>query len=365
MSRILYFIQVPWDWVKQRPHFIAEALAMRHDITVVHNKPYTRFKLVRNTRPGHLNLIELYVIPFAYLSGLNAYLISRQMKKLVADSDIIWLTHPFQFHQIKGALSEDSKVVYDCMDNFLEFKHIKMDKDLSNRVIDIERQLVERSAAVITSSHYLKKMLTRRYSPSREPYVINNALSINKEWAAPAGATEMSLKRPGKTTVTLSYIGTIAPWFDFDLVLDSLAQNDKITYHLYGPCEIPIPQHKRLIYHGPVPHEQLQQIMATSDALVMPFKLNDLVYAVNPVKLYEYIYSHKPAISVQYAETEQFEPFLHLYHTRDDYFRLVNQLADGNLWPKQSQRECLAFAERNTWESRAERVLDILEDIAN
>ena len=74
MKQILYFMQVPWDWVKQRPHFLAEALAERYEITVVHNKPYTRFKLVHNARPEHLALKELYVFPFAYLSGANAFL---------------------------------------------------------------------------------------------------------------------------------------------------------------------------------------------------------------------------------------------------------------------------------------------------
>jgi hypothetical protein len=36
----------------------------------------------------------------------------------------------------------------------------------------------------------------------------------------------------------------------------------------------------------------------------MPFQVTDLIQSVNPVKLYEYIYSNKASISVRYDETE-------------------------------------------------------------
>ena len=120
---------------------------------------------------------------------------------------MIWLTHPFQYHQMKGCLSDSHKIVYDCMDNFLEFDHIKQDSAFSNRIFEIERALVQRSNLVITSSRYIKETLIRRYRPSRDPYVVNNALSINKTWSVPPAATTDHTE--GRFA-TISYIGTIA-----------------------------------------------------------------------------------------------------------------------------------------------------------
>lgn len=359
MKKLLYFLQVPWDWVKQRPHFIAEALAERYDVTVVHNKPYTRFKLVRNPRPYNLALKELYVLPFAYLSRPNSFLISRQLRKMIGESEVVWITHPFQYHQVKDCLSSENKVVYDCMDNFLEFDHVKRDPALRKQVAAVEQQLVERSDIIITSSQYIKDMLATRYRAVAEPHVVNNAIAIDEAWTVPASAVEHGerVKRDG---AKITYIGTIAPWFDFELVLESLEHNDSISYHLYGPRELSIPKHERLIHHGPVPHEQLLEIMSDSDALVMPFKMNDLVLAVNPVKLYEYAFSHRPAIAVHYPETEQFNEFVHLYRTKEEYFDLLAKVSRGELKPKRSQMESLAFARNNTWHARANAILEIL-----
>ena len=42
----------------------------------------------------------------------------------------------------------------------------------------------------------------------------------------------------------------------------------------------------------------------------MPFKLNDIIRDVDPVKLYEYISMGKPVISVYYKEVNQFRDFV-------------------------------------------------------
>ena len=76
MSRILYFMQMPWDWIRQRPHFLSESLSAGHDVTGFHNRPYTRFKLVKNDRPVGLRFKLPFVLPFAYLSEANSFVAS-------------------------------------------------------------------------------------------------------------------------------------------------------------------------------------------------------------------------------------------------------------------------------------------------
>jgi hypothetical protein len=44
--------------------------------------------------------------------------------------------------------------------------------------------------------------------------------------------------------------------------------------------------------------KEIKSIMAEADILFMPFQVTDLIQSVNPVKLYEYIYSNKASISV-------------------------------------------------------------------
>lgn len=355
MSRVLYFMQVPWDWIKQRPHFLAEGLASRHQITIVHNKPYTSFKLVKNARPQNLAIQELYVVPFDYLSAINRWLVTAQTRNRLAETDIVWLTHPFQYAQLRQAITPRHKLVYDCMDNMLEFAFVKQNAALYTRLFDLEKQLLNRCDVVLASSEHLKQELVGRYGLERDLHVVNNAIFLND-----APLDYASAPCPRAAGKTVSYIGTIAQWLDFDLMLKSLARNNNITYHLYGPCEISIPQHERLKYFGRIEHRMIYEVMKQSDALIMPFKLSELVLSIDPVKLYEYAYSHKPAIAVKYQEALKFEQFVHLYSTPEDYFTLLDQLTGDKLEPKRTETDCISFAINNTWEKRVDQVNAIL-----
>ncbi len=51
----------------------------------------------------------------------------------------------------------------------------------------------------------------------------------------------------------------------------------------------------------------------------MPFKLNDIVEAVDPVKLYEYINFNKDILTISYKEIERFSKFTYSYDGYDEF----------------------------------------------
>ena len=57
MKRILYFMHVDWNWIKQRPHFLAEGLSQHFKVDVWHEKTYVGKKhLVSNSKQIFPNL---------------------------------------------------------------------------------------------------------------------------------------------------------------------------------------------------------------------------------------------------------------------------------------------------------------------
>ena len=42
MKKMVYEMNVEWNWIKQRPHFLAEELAKYFDITVLYQYRYNR-----------------------------------------------------------------------------------------------------------------------------------------------------------------------------------------------------------------------------------------------------------------------------------------------------------------------------------
>ena len=145
------------------------------------------------------------------------------------------------------------------------------------------------------------------------------------------------------------------------MLWDSLAENDEVEYHLYGPMErgIQVPVHDRIVYHGVVEHDELQHAANDMDALMMPFVINDIVCSVDPIKLYEYIYLNKNILCIHYPEIQRFEPFVMFYESRDDFFRRIRDLRRSNLM-KYTQEQADEFLARNSWQQRAAQAYDVI-----
>ena len=103
------------------------------------------------------------------------------------------------------------------------------------------------------------------------------------------------------------------------------------------------------------PHELVFSVMEQSDALIMPFVLNELILSVNPVKLYEYIYSGKPCLAPRYGESECFGDFVYLYESINHCQDIIKSLIGGK-GAKHTEEECRAFALSNTWKERVEKI---------
>lgn len=158
----------------------------------------------------------------------------------------------------------------------------------------------------------------------------------------------------------LTFVGTVAAWLDGELLLAALERFPDLTVFLFGPREVPLPEHPRLRQMGPVPHDQVFTVMDRSDALIMPFRVTELVRGVDPVKLYEYVFSGKPAIAVDYPETQKFADFVHLYREGEELMTLLQRLLNGTLAPKRTLQECRSFALANTWKKRTGVVVRLL-----
>lgn len=361
-KKILYLMHINWGWIKQRPHFVAEYLAEEYDITVCFPKSY---RLKYGESDGKLKLKELFILPFSrfrIVSLLNQWIIYMQLSSLVNKSDIIWLTHPSPFRQLINKIPKSAHVVYDCMDDILEFYSVKSNPSIRESLAYVESQLLARSNTVIVSSDYLKDKISFRNKLNKKIYVINNAINIYDDAVEPANLpTALTKIFTQSDTKKIIYIGTISEWLDFSLILKSLELVKGITYIFIGPSDASIPHHKQIFHVPPIEHKQIYNIMKGADALIMPFKLTELILSVNPVKVYEYIYSGKPTIVVKYKETEQFADYVYLYETENEYIDIIRRVGSSKLHIKSSPERYWAFAQQNTWAARVAEIVNLLD----
>jgi len=360
-------MHVPWGWIKQRPHFIAEQLSERYHVEVFFTQSFRKIQLVRNEIAGNVEVRRLLLLPYGrmkIISAINSFLVALQLR--IKDYDYVWFTSPLLFKLLNKYIPATTKVIYDCMDDATEFQFAKTHPRFLTQLQTYEGRLLERSDTVFTSSEYLKKKLSASYQFSSNVTVINNAISLNNTERNTLLGESESLpfeieERFKNARFRITYIGTISDWMDFELIIESVEKFQEITYFFIGPAEVKIPMHERIFHFGPIEHKYVSSVLQSSDVLVMPFKLNELVLSVNPVKLYEYIYANKPTISVKYNETLQFEDYVYLYKNKEEYFSILQRIIDNDFPCKKSDEENKRFAKMNSWEERIETIINKIE----
>ncbi|TCL36067.1 hypothetical protein EV210_10916 [Anaerospora hongkongensis] len=360
MKKIMYLQHVPWSWIKQRPHFLAEALSDDFEVDVYYKKGYIN-KVDNHT--NKVKLMEFFSLPFSRyqtILKINNWLMSKHLSRKIKKYDIIWICDPRTYTFIAQYITENQVLVFDCMDDLAEFPSVKNDPNI---YMQQEKKLLDRCNYVLVSSNFLGDILQSRHGHvyKEKISVINNAISTEKimEFNKILPMEKNDIRADKRKIIT--YIGTISSWFDFSIILKSLEIEENIVYYLYGPKDITIPNHERIIYKGILEHGQVFSAMEQSDMLVMPFQLTKLVLSVDPVKLYEYIFSNKPIAAIRYGETEKFKDYVYLYTDTEQYLDIINRLVKNTLFPPKATAEIQSFLLNNTWNHRMKEIVSLLK----
>lgn len=358
MKKILYLMHIDWDWIKQRPHYIAEHLERESDckIQVVYKKLYRKKLLTSNVYNLALKPQKMLRLPyeskFRFIARINEYIEALYIVPLIKQNDIIYVTHPSFYPLIKHV--KHKRVIYDCMDDILGFS---LSDNNKRKMEKYEYELIKCSNLVLFSAKHLQEVVQKRVDFDFKSIVVNNAINFfNYRIEEPIGLNSLFENKQKKI---ITYIGTISDWFDYELLLDVVTKDSSIIFYLFGPVEAKFPANDNIKFFGAQKHENIFYLMSQSDALIMPFKVTELIKSVNPVKLYEYIYSGKPVICVRYGETEKFEEYVYLYNqeNRDTFYNILNSLKSNNYSAKKTIEEAVTFASSNTWSNRAQQIL--------
>lgn len=357
MKKIVYIMNVDWNWIKQRPHFLAEGLSKKYDVTVVYQYRYNRKSLQR--RDDILHLHPLFTIPrisrYERTIWINELIMSVCVRHLVRSikPDCLFLTYPTQISMIPP--SYNGEVIYDCMDNYCEFLK---DKTRRAAIEKMEKELVYRSNIVFASSDYLADKIKKRTAVNDESFfTVRNAFDGNIIDVGEDNK-ENCLESP---TFKMAYVGTISEWFDWTTIEEVLRKLPNCELHLFGPVyDTTIPAIKGLYYHGIIEHSLIYSSVNRMDAMVMPFKINEIVKAVDPVKIYEYINYNKEIIICKYDEVERYKKYVFFYSNTDEFVDAITAIRVGNT-KKYSLEERKHFLLDNSWDVRIKEILNAME----
>lgn len=356
--RILYFSTVNWKWIKQRPHFICEYLSKRElDITYFSITPFLKQKIFCGKLNKYLYIKDRFVLPYSSKINMIKKINMLYIKQILNEKyDVVVLTHPEQWDYLPRNLKVTSKIIYECMDNIPYF----YEEDRRTLLKKQEERLCEIASKIITSSYFLKNKIIDEYSISqRKIEVIKNALdkSLKNECRE-----QVRLRSPN-----LIYIGTISEWIDVDILSKYAQDNPDYTIYLIGPAGTKIKNricktNSNIIFLGSIKHEEVKEYIKSGEVMLIPFKINELIKGVDPVKLYEYLALNKPVITSYWMELDSYKnnELVYFYDTYDEFVLAIDKIKNDVINKRGIN---IDFIEENTWENRVECYIKILEKL--
>ncbi|MGB4752417.1 MAG: glycosyltransferase, partial [Fervidobacterium sp.] len=140
-----------------------------------------------------------------------------------------------------------------------------------------------------------------------------------------------------------------------------------VNFYIIGPLDRNFNKDKysqtnNMIFTGTQPYEIIPTILSKVDISIMPFRKNQLVKTVNPVKIYESLAMGKPVIATRYEETEKFGDLIFTYDSAEEFESILSKLLSQNEEETVIRRR-IEFARENSWEKRVGQIEKLWENL--
>ena len=207
-------MQVDWDWIFQRPHIFAKFLEEDYECYTVYPKSLiNRESVVKKNVPAKYGK-PAYKVPlqsrFGFIKKLND-VIEKCVIGNLSQYDAIWVCHPSLMKYISD--NYQGKIIYDCMDNHVAMEVPNAKSDLARE----EEKLIKRADLILVSSNYLKELVGQ----DEKTLLIRNG--YKEAYQYPVDEARL------KDNYKVGYFGTVAEWFDFNLLEKNIEQNENIN----------------------------------------------------------------------------------------------------------------------------------------
>ena len=317
------------------------------------------FRGMKNPRKN-LYVLTPLVVPLlgrAWATRLNRVLLVNQLRralrKIRRGPMQIWSFTPDISYVLERFGPE--RVVYYCVDDHASFTGYD-----AQQVRREEADLCRQADLVVTTSAVLQE--------AKAPLNPNTILvthgvdydhfvkAVTDELPVPHDVADIPHPR-------LGFFGLIRDWVDLDLLAEVARMRPGWHIIMIGQADSnvdlaryrPIPN---MHFLGHKPYEDLPAYCRAFDAGLIPFKINDLTRAVNPIKLREYLAAGLPVVSTPMAEVERYRGMIEIADSPEAFITAVDRSLAATTDADRLKR--IEAMSQETWPAKVDSIADRL-----
>jgi len=245
-------------------------------------------------------------------------------------------------------LIDAKKHVFRVTDNSMGFT--KMTPQMQKK----ERDCINAADLVTCTSKAIASQL--QAMGAKSTLYLPNGVDLD-QYSRPAGILPQeyqSIKRP-----IAVYVGAIDEWFDYELINYASEIRQDISFVLIGPdamAQTKIVKRHNVFILGAKPNATVPNYLYHADMGLIPFDVKNhktLVDYISPLKLYEYMASGLPVLSVKWQELVGLNSPAVLYASQHEFFAGLDKIiADDFSWTRENKLHFVEYAQKNSWQSR-------------
>jgi O-antigen biosynthesis protein len=259
---------------------------------------------------------------------------------------VLWC-YCYNFDQVERYHSS-CKTVYDLIDDF------------SVHSSDTERMLANHRRALkeATVVAYVARHLAKHFQERPDAIYLPNGVEAEhfvEMRDLPAKDPMRRIVEEGKPIV--GYYGSLAEWFDYQLMDDVARRRPDWNFVLIGPRYDasmegkPLFKRNNVHWLGPRSYLDLPSFLHRFDVATIPFVINEVSRCTSPLKLYEYFAGGKPVITTPLPECEAY-PEVTVVKTAEEMAQVLDSVMEKGRDGEQKRRT-LEVANSNSWLQRA------------
>jgi glycosyltransferase involved in cell wall biosynthesis len=321
---IISFAGDSWDGNPHSRHHLMRRLAPRYDVLFVEGVPMRgpavrdRYELrriaaklgpprrLRTVGPG-LHVFRPAPVPPAGRLGRAAQLaaLRLEIRHAIARLELhgprlSWFSQPI-VSPLLGRLGERASVLY-YQDRYDAFAFVD-----GPRIRSHLARLARNCDLSIATAEPLARELR---ALGADPVLLLHGVDVERfATPSPAPADLAALERP-----LVGFVGLIDTHVDVEAILAVASSLQRGTVVLIGGTNIdPQPLRRdRIALLGPRAYELIPAYLHAFDVCIMPFRINRLTEAVNPIKLREYLSAGRPTVATPLPATAPYASGLEL-----------------------------------------------------